>query len=402
MNDFVPDPTKPQYGEWLFGHKNNNTQAWMQKGMSPPPGPPSLTRNYLALFVGDSTTVGVGAGPAGGVNGSFEFSVPPKTAEALIALGVNATRTAVGGDGNNGFQAIDFEAYRADINVTGSLTSSSRSPTAGGNLWRASGAAPTNSLIWSPVDPCDTVDIWFPTASAFGTLAVRLAGDLQPDFTWNQSTPTNDFQKATISGIPLELHTFQFYTLAGSSHGPCHMVAYNSAEFSVQCLGVGARNWSSTNWQGAAFPSSPLPSIGIFNPDILIIDLGINDWRAAGAGTSIAVFKANMQAIIDQAPDAFLILVVPNPLNQYTAPWTPEVILQTYQELAADNPGSVVVNAPEVYFLAGLSGAVNPASWTALNAAGNMDDNFHPRAPVYAAEADAIAKVIATHLGFPV
>jgi hypothetical protein len=40
MNDFVPDPTRPPYGEWLFGYKNSNTQAWMQKGVAPPPPAP--------------------------------------------------------------------------------------------------------------------------------------------------------------------------------------------------------------------------------------------------------------------------------------------------------------------------------------------------------------------------
>jgi hypothetical protein len=41
VNDFVPDPSKPPYGEWLFGHKNNKKQAWMQKGGVTPPPPSS-------------------------------------------------------------------------------------------------------------------------------------------------------------------------------------------------------------------------------------------------------------------------------------------------------------------------------------------------------------------------
>ncbi len=361
-------------------------------------GSVSLSQSYRILFIGDSTTVGVGADPTEvtDVNGSRPFSVPLQVRDRFISLGYNAIAETVCGDNGVGISNTLWNGYRSDIAVTGTLANSSRTPTAGGVAIRhQSGTV----FTFTSTAPVDTIDFWMPLASGFGTLSLSIDGGTAT--TYSQANATDDYVKRTVSGLSLETHSFAFSQNPGTAHGPFAINAFNSTVNSFQIFNAGVRNWTTTNWIVSTFPNSPLNSIATLDPHVVVIDLGINDWRQSG--TTIATFKTNMQTIIDAIINsgAIPILVLPNAIQSYntaTDTWSFAATLTAYQELAATN-SCPLIDTGALYFNQGLSGATNPATWAAMNTAGNMYDTFHPKAAVYAAEGVAVADQILTSLG---
>jgi hypothetical protein len=360
-------------------------------------GPPALTANKRALFIGDSTFAGQGAGGGTGIDGARVLAVPYKARDRLAALGINAICEAVVGDNNNGITQALWNAYRPDVTITGTLATSSQSPTVGGiGIRQAAGAAITKTSTI----PIDTVEFWYPRSSAFGTLALSIDGGTAT--TYSEANATADYVKTTISGLALAAHSFAFSVASGTAHGPFLINCYNSAVPAVQIFNAGARNWTSTNWVVATGPASPLNAIATIAPHLVIINLGINDYRQAG--TTIATFKANMQALINASVSAgaTVILVVPTPIGSYstvTDAWSQAAVRTAYGELAATN-GCALIDTPALLFGAGYSGAVNPATFTELNAGGRMFDTLHPNNNgIYQVEGYAIGDAMKTALG---
>ena len=358
---------------------------------------PVLTANKRVLFIGDSTFEGQGAGSGTGSDGARVLSVPYKARDRLAALGINSICEAVVADNNNGITQALWNAYRPDVTVTGTLATSSQSPTLGGVGIRQAAAAGVTKTSTVPVD---TVEFWYPRATGFGTLGLSIDGGSVTGY--SQANATADFIKTTVTGLSLAVHSFAFTQTAGTAHGPFVINCYNSAVPSVQVFNAGSRNWRTADWVVATVPASPLNAIAAVAPHIVAINLGINDWRQAG--TTIATFKANMQTIINAcvAAGATVILVVPTPISTYvttTDAWSQAAVLTAYQQLAATN-ACTLINTPALLFGAGYSGAVNPATFTELNAGGKMFDNLHPNNNgIYQVEGNAIGDAIKTALG---
>lgn len=360
-----------------------------------------LTENVRVLFVGDSTTVGVGAGSGGAndVNGSRRLAVPYKTTDYLNAAGVNSISNDICAENNNGSSFSEWNGYRDDITASSNLEISSRSPTAGGVGIRLSSVT-GSSFSFSPDFDFDTVEIAYPRASAFGVL--RMVVDGTETYTFDQSLAADDYFKTTVTGLSLGSHSLVFDASSGTAHGPFFVNCYDSNNPSVQCFNAGARNWTTTDWNGTASVAGPLNAISVIDPDITVIDLGINDYRQSG--TTIAQCKANIQNIIDEcvASGSQIILCMPHDINTYiteTDSWSYSAVRAMYSELHSENAGSRLIDTGQVYFDAGLSGATNPATYDAMDALGYMNDSLHPRAAVYDAEGAAIASEISDILG---
>lgn len=352
---------------------------------------PVLNRDVRVLFIGDSTTAGVGADPTGvtDVNGSRPYSPPLKAVDWLVANGVPSHAESVAGDNLVGL-AI-WPSYRPDMSYAGAPATSTRSPTAGGLLVRLSSTA---SITFSPSIAVDSVRFAFPRYPATGTLQLNVDGVFHSSYVEAQAT--EDYNFVTVTGLTLATHTFTFSALSGTVHGPGFVQAWDSTKKAVQIINAGARNTTTANWSVATYPASPKNAIALIDPDITVIDLGINDYRQAG--TTIAACTANIQGLIDAvaAVGSNIILVVPNPISTYntaTDTWSQAAVLTMYQSLATANPSATLIDTPAVYAAAGL-GASNPATHASLSAVGLMYDPFHPKAAVYAAEGAALGAAI--------
>lgn len=388
----------------VTGTNGTGTAAVVSNGLgSVIAATPTLLANKLVLFIGDSTTAGVGAGDGTGAKPEIAkarpFSFPIQARDRLLALAIPAMAASLNADNNNGYTNTSWNEYRPEITIVGTLgLATSGNQTAGGAQVRFNGSG--QSLTFSISESIDAVDFWQPRVPGGGVLAVSIDGAAAITFTSANATPV--IVKQTISGLSLGPHTVAFMLSSGTAYAPIAVNAYNSSVKSVQIMNAGSRAWKTTNWVAATFPNSPLNAIGALTPNIVVINLGINDYRVSG--TSIATFTSNMQAIINAstAVGAQVILCVPTPISSYntgTYAWSQAAVLAAYQSLQAANPGSVLIDTPALLSAAGLSGAVNPANYSSLNAAGNMYDNLHPNKPPYAAMGVAIGDAIRGVLG---
>ncbi len=357
-----------------------------------------LAGSYKLLFVGDSTMVGVGAGSGGSadVNGSRPYSVPLQAAARLAARGYKVATETLVTDNNNGIAAATWHGYRPEVVLTGSLSTASDSPQIGG-LHTSIGVG-GNSLAYTTTAEVDRLDLLLHRRSDFGVLGVSVDGGAVQSF--SLANAAEDLTWQAIAGLTLAPHTFTFTRVSGACRFPVIVDAHNSAENAFHIYNAGARNWTSTDWVVADHPNSPLSAIAYAAPDVVVIDLGINDWRQSG--TSIATFKANMQTIIDAclAAEAQVALCIPHAIQTYvtvTDAWSLPATIAAYQELAATN-SCVLVNAPHEFYAAGLV-AADPATYAAMSAAGLMNDTLHTRPLPYQIKGHALADVILAKLG---
>lgn len=371
--------------------------AASQHGAAPPP---VFTRKNV-WFLGDSTTVGVGAGIGGttNVNGSRPYSMPLQLAAKLTSLGYNVATETMTTDNNNGIDAVSWNGYRPEVVVTGSLSTASDSPQIGGiHLNIGIG---TNNLAYTTTAAVDTLELWVHRRSDLGVLGVSVDGGAIQNISLVNAT--EDLQLVVITGMALGVHTFTFTRVSGAVRFPVTLDAFDSSKESFHIFNAGARNWTTTNWVVNAHPNSPLGALQFVKPDVMFIDLGINDWRQSG--TTIATFKANMQTIINAGLAANaackIVLSLPHDIASYvttTDAWSTAAARQAYVDLATTN-GLPMVDGPHQIFLGGHSGGVDPATWAAVNTAGFMYDSLHSLAPPYQDRGYAMATAALAALG---
>lgn len=356
-------------------------------------GDVSLQQNVKVLFIGDSTTVGVGADPTGttDVEGARPYSVPLQARDFIISAGYSAISDNFAGD--NGVGLGDWTGYRPDVTIVGTPPASSRSPTAGGFLARQTTSTSIKLYTDSVVD---TLEFTFERAPGFGVLGLKIDG--VPHSEYATAAAPEDYHKVTVAGLAKARHQLEFYRVSGYPHGPGYVNAWDSSAVAFQIINAGTRDTSTAWWTNTTHPASPLGALAVIDADIGVIDLGINDWRSSGV--SVAQVKANIQTIMDElvSSGASIVLVVPHDIGAYSSTpdvWSAAVVLNLYQELHAENAGSLLVNPPVEYFNAGLS-AVNPATYAEMNSNGYMYDSLHCNAAPYAVEGQAVASAIVT------
>lgn len=372
-------------------------QVGLPRGGAGGGAPVSLQQNVKILFIGDSTTVGVGADPSGltDYEGSRPFSTPLQAMDELVVLGHAAIADSYTGNNNVGVVA-NWPLYYDRITTGGTLATSSRSPTAGGILYRLSASTSTIELF--TVSDVDTVEFAYVQAVGFGELKFSIDGTEYTASPYETDASPETYVIVQVTGLTLGQHQFKFGQTSGSVHGAGYVNAWDSAAPSFQIINGGSRNWSTSDWVDIVDISGPLNCLPVLDPDIAVIDLGINDYRQSG--TTVAQAKANIQTIITKLVSfgCEIILCVPNDIatyNQVSDTWNAAVVLNMYQELIAANAGSVLVNAPEEYFLAGLA-ATNPAPFSEMNTNGHMYDTLHCKAAPYEVEGKAVAAAVET------
>jgi lysophospholipase L1-like esterase len=375
-----------------------------------PGGGFSLARDYLVGFAGDSLIAGVGAGNGTGTNpeitGAWPLATPSQTSDKLTELGVPSVYSPFCGDNNNGTGTTVWSEYRPDLVAANTLnTTSTYGPTFGGPVFGPMINSTVRELTWQFLEPHDTLDMWCLQISGGGTFAVDIDGGAGGTQTFSNANATDRIFKHTISGLSLATHTFKFRRNAGTAFMPIFLVPRIAGQNAVRVFNGGMRGTTTTNWNEFSAPSKRGAMFSSVPWDAMVISLGGNDFRVGGpTPTSIPTFKANMQALIDASLSigTKVILMVPTPLSGYDSvgdAWSQAAVLQAYQELQAANPTTILFNTPEVLFQAGLSGATNPATFSALNSLGHMYDSLHPKAIVYAAIGEAMGPAIKTALG---
>lgn len=260
--------------------------------------------NCLVLYVGDSTTYGLGANNAGSGATSFALSAPVDMTRALAASGVPALWQSFMGDGCCG----SFQGGNYDARISGTFFQDVASTfSVGGEpffLFSSSG----DNLSFAPSQPTNTVTIYYLLGTSNGTFATAIDGSGAGTQSTTGAAGIGSVTYTASSG--LGLHTIN---ITWSSGGNIHIlgeVAYNSAIKTLNVLNAGWIGSNTSQWAEHSVATSPLPTIGSLAPTLTLINLGINDWVEAQTLTN---YQANMQALITEAKiSGDVIIVSPN------------------------------------------------------------------------------------------
>jgi hypothetical protein len=145
----------------------------------------------------------------------------------------------------------------------------------------------------------------------------------------------------------------------------------------ISVMNAGVSGWKAADFNGAGF--GPSDTLDVLEPDLLIYNVGINDW---GAPTGETAWKASVQTVIDRAVavGADVLLCVPINTGNGNRP--------TFAQYLRD--------------LATLNGLVQPldlgvalGNLAQATAAGDMIDSLHPSTQGYGKVAALIRRRIA-------
>lgn len=259
------------------------------------------TANARAMFIGDSETAGFDNSNGGLDNNNKARSTPTYFAGYFQHGGL---LSFTGNQNATSSRNYDFRITFA----TG--WSFSPSDVMGGFALLA--PTNTNFLNFDPQGATwDTAEIYslgVPTGGAFnvdinqttvlGSVATNVAS------TFNKTTYTKT----------LGADTLNFSRTSGTNNYIQGYILYNSAVKEVTVLNVGWSGATSGDLNQSASPWKTLPAIALYRPDLVVINIGVNDWKLASP-IDQPTYKANVQAVIDaaRAAGASVQLIVPFP-----------------------------------------------------------------------------------------
>lgn len=326
------------------------------------------------LFIGDSTTGGTGSGSGGGLTGAWGTSFPNDVANILAARGIPTSSKSIAGDqGVKSGAAVDYGTY--DTRVTlGTGWATNTLSIAGGGAFNSTG---TGTLAFTPVGNIDTFETYH-VKNAQGGASVTVNIDGGATLLTLTGGGAASISKTTQS-VAKASHTINVVGVAGSVY-LMGLVAYDSTVPAVDIIQAGAYGATVTYWAATTNPwdaSSLVGVIGLYAPDLTVIDLTIND-----ANTATATYLAKMAIIVAtvQAAGSDVLIVTGNPTSSTSAQ-----LLSNLSALSAyaDTNNFVYL---DIFSRWGSYASVNSLGW--------IFSSPHPNAVGYQDIAQAIATLL--------
>lgn len=254
------------------------------------------------MTIGDSTTFGVGAGTQNGLKAK---SYPTRLAEILAGAGLPTTKNGQLGTGN--YNSGTYPTYNPMVVYGAGWSAGSFS--IGGNYFANS--TTTNALAFTPDIQVDTFVLFYVRNSGLGTFSWAVDAGTATQINTNQTA--YGVQRLVIPAGALGAHTLNLARVSGN----CVIVGaygYNSAVSAVDVLNAGWGGSTSVDWTDASSPIRARPNLGVPGADLIIINLGINDYTPSYGPTSVATYKANISTLIDeQKSSSDILLIAPIP-----------------------------------------------------------------------------------------
>ncbi|MBB3411184.1 lysophospholipase L1-like esterase [Rhizobium sp. BK316] len=268
------------------------------------------TRFGRALNIGDSTTAGFGALTNGTLDGAFPLSYPADLAAYLTSHGLPA-RSCSMGDGNS----ASLSAYTAydTRNSFGSgvgwaiQTASS----IGAGLIRA-GSTTVDRWVKTFSGTWDTIEIVYINIAA-GNCSVFIDGGAVAVGSFSPTAGggvTGTPQRATIT-VPRGAHTsVEILRNSGTNIYVSSVEVYDSQNKEFLIYNCGWASAKSTDLVVTTANYRTLNMIQFMQPDLMILNIGINDYPT----TPQATFEANVTTLVNTARlSGDVVLNVPNP-----------------------------------------------------------------------------------------
>lgn len=157
-----------------------------------------------------------------------------------------------------------------------------------------------DKLSFTPDFPVDTFDIYYVSpGSGTNTFTADVDGGA-PLGTFNPGGASLAIRKSTVT-TTLGLHKLNINWLAGSVR-IAGIEGYNSAQKQISCWNFGISGAYTGQWADVSQPSSRLRGVVEgYVPDLVVISLGINDWRFS---RTLSEYENNLNAFITRCNNA--------------------------------------------------------------------------------------------------
>ena len=388
-------------GRWLgVIDKAGNEQRVPSSSADPYGAPIQLTKLQAALLrvltgagqafigvIGDSTTVGAGAGTGGkGLLAARAGSPTSQLASRLNAIGIPASDDSWFGEHLiEAYQSVTLAQYETRVTVAGSAAyyPDGTFQSLGGIPYRLNSAG--KSISFTPTNQTDTAKFFF-----FN----NLAGTVDCSFAGGGSLGTVTGTGASSIGYSIKTYTkgagaFAISWSSGNS-AVIGAICYDSTTPRVNVLNLGcygdkltATNGYANNpnyWRGGA-------ALSVLGLDAVIVDMTINSANQDGAA-GVSAYKAALikvcQDVVTAGAD--LILATPHVINTTAqTDGTVGLYLQAIREVAAS------FNAPVIDMQAAIS---SPSALASL-----YFDTLHLTTAGYRSKANWSAKLISSVAG---
>jgi len=380
----LPSPVVPAYvppvTPYLFNYDRKSYARWRGAIAKTRLG----TADSIVFALGDSTSFGRYGSNYAKSGGDHQNSWTNRLAELASNYGLIGRCQNFIGEGNSGNPTSGLGGFDSRFSAgSWTITPQSISNQCPGGYPFNAGAATPSPLTWAPSDPIDTFVLYYAQSTGTATLSVQVDSNTA---TTLDTSGTAAFGQAIIPAGAVGAHTLKISWASGGGGYIMGVDAYNSTVSQVRILNAGIQGAQTTTWNnGSALVWGRLNGLSRFNPDLVLINLGINDWLFTG---SVPTFVTNMQAIINRcfAIGANVMLVTPAP----SAVAYPSDRNLQLAYVAAIKQLGIVNNIAVIDFFSYL-GSYEDVSVLNYYGTGNL---LHPSAIGYAAEAKLIADVI--------
>lgn len=326
------------------------------------------------LCIGDSTTFGTGSMAGLYGPGVKNNSYPTALSNRFNSLGFKSGAQNCFGDAGYG---ANIPTYDPRLTI-GSWAVVSNIVSICGETYAATAATAT-PMKFTPTVATDTCEIYYisgnGTAAAFNANVNGGANTVVQTWTglaWNIS-------KVVISGS-LGMNNYQCSWASGGEVFIIGFSAYSSVNHEVSVINLG---WggSTAESQLGAFPSMAV-SLAAFNPSLVILQTGINDWFGS---TALSTYQSSVASWIAAVPaNCDIVMVSPLQSSSANSPFATQAPYdQTFSNAAT--AGS--------YMYVDLNG--RSGGFTAANALGLMaSDGTHGSAAMYNDEGNFLANLL--------
>lgn len=341
--------------------------------------------NCRIICLGDSTTRGYGGNALSSGN-TEQFAYPAYLASYFNSVGVSAHHNSI-----MGIWGGTPASYTMDSRVTlgSDWTAAPGDDLSLGGVFVYSTADTGNPFLFAPavneINPTTMVDTFIVTwigSPGLGVLSLSVNNGT-PILVNTGAGGVSSASQTTIT-CPLGANVLKLKWSSGAGVYIIGIEAYDSSKAWVSVINAG---WGgagvaalATNGGGVGNPWHPFQMIANINPDLTIINIGINDWNA---GTGVPTYTTTLQSIITQAlTKGDVLLVTPNTTNAAASRATQLTYVNALYSLAQTN------NVP----LVDLWNSFDP--WATYNTAGMFFDTLHPNGDGYADIAQAIFDMV--------
>jgi len=358
------------------------------------------------VMLGDSTMAGAYAAGTypNPVEGCRPASTVPWFAASLQSSDLPVFDAAQCGDNNvsnffkqDGTTVATLADY--DTGRTGTLNAGWTSLAAGNVLTlgaNALSATGTNSFNYRPFEPCDTLEVWYRQDVGLSTSwSITKTGSAE-SLTGLSSAGTAALVKATLR---VATPTINFWNIQRAGGGGavviCMLDAYDSTRPAVRVYNAGWPSSRCSDLKSQTAPWSNLSALIALNPDLVVMQPGINEYNNAGdqtgspsatvGGQFPATYQADLESIVQKLLAAGINIIL---RTHY--PSQNSIRNLTMQKAYRD----VTVAVAAKYGLVCDDVWTKISTWEQANNRAWMSDSLHPVGTLYQKSGESAAALV--------